>query len=273
MVQDPYSVLGVSRDATEQEIKKAYRQKAKLYHPDFHPDDPEAARKMNEVNEAYDMLTNPDKYAARRAQQQQYEQGRQQQQYSSSYTSSQGGWSSSDFNFYDFFGFGGYGGTRYDSTPRHRAEDSSEIRRAIDLINAGSYQEAIAVLSTIVSTQRNGRWYYLASLAYHGTGGNARAMDLISKAIQLEPNNRMYVQLLQIYRAEEQASSRESYYSSSSGSRRSFSPFRYLLRFIGIMVAINLFLNLGSMCASASSSQSQGGYYYRTPGGYIWVSQ
>ena len=74
MVQDPYSVLGVSKDATEQEIKKAYRQKAKLYHPDFHPDDPEAARKMNEVNEAYDMLTNPDKYAARRAQQQHYQQ-------------------------------------------------------------------------------------------------------------------------------------------------------------------------------------------------------
>ena len=62
MVDDPYRVLGVSRGATREEIKKAYRQKAKLYHPDLHPDDPKAAEKMNEINEAYDMLNNPEKY-------------------------------------------------------------------------------------------------------------------------------------------------------------------------------------------------------------------
>ena len=69
MVDDPYRVLGVSRDATREEIKKAYRQKAKLYHPDLHPDDSQAAEKMNEINEAYDMLNNPEKY---RRQQQTY---------------------------------------------------------------------------------------------------------------------------------------------------------------------------------------------------------
>ena len=68
MVQDPYKVLGVSPDASQDEIKKAYRRKAKENHPDLHPDDPNATQKMNEINEAYDMCMNPDKYRVRREQ-------------------------------------------------------------------------------------------------------------------------------------------------------------------------------------------------------------
>ena len=56
MVNDPYAVLGVSRSATDDEIKQAYRRLAKRYHPDLHPDDPQAAAKMNEINEAYDLI-------------------------------------------------------------------------------------------------------------------------------------------------------------------------------------------------------------------------
>lgn len=62
MVSNPYSVLGITKDASKEEIKKAYRKKAKEYHPDLHPNDPKAAEKMNEINEAYDMLCNPEKY-------------------------------------------------------------------------------------------------------------------------------------------------------------------------------------------------------------------
>ena len=56
LVNDPYAVLGVSRSATDEEIKQAYRNLAKRYHPDLHPDDPQAAAKMNEINEAYDLI-------------------------------------------------------------------------------------------------------------------------------------------------------------------------------------------------------------------------
>lgn len=58
-MNDPYSVLGVSKDASEDEIKRAYRRLAKKYHPDLHPDDPDAARKMNEINAAYEQIKNP----------------------------------------------------------------------------------------------------------------------------------------------------------------------------------------------------------------------
>ena len=58
MVQDPYSVLGVSPNASDEEIKKAYRELAKKYHPDRNPGDEEAARKMNEINAAYDQIKN-----------------------------------------------------------------------------------------------------------------------------------------------------------------------------------------------------------------------
>ena len=59
--RDYYEVLGVSKSATAEEIKKAYRKKAIQYHPDKNPDNKEAEEKFKEAAEAYEVLSNPQK--------------------------------------------------------------------------------------------------------------------------------------------------------------------------------------------------------------------
>ena len=61
--RDYYEVLGVSKGASDEELKKAYRAMVKKYHPDLHPDDKDAEAHMKEVNEAYDVLSDKQKRA------------------------------------------------------------------------------------------------------------------------------------------------------------------------------------------------------------------
>ena len=61
-MDDPYKVLGVSPDASDEEIKRAYRNLAKKYHPDLNPGDQEAARKMQRINAAYEQIKNPEAF-------------------------------------------------------------------------------------------------------------------------------------------------------------------------------------------------------------------
>ena len=61
-MKDPYVVLGVDKNASEDEIKSAYRKLAKKYHPDANPNDASAAEKMKEINAAYDQIKNPSSY-------------------------------------------------------------------------------------------------------------------------------------------------------------------------------------------------------------------
>ena len=59
--KDYYEILGISKDADQQEIKKAFRKLAKKYHPDLNPDDKGSEVKFKEVNEAYEVLSDEEK--------------------------------------------------------------------------------------------------------------------------------------------------------------------------------------------------------------------
>ncbi len=125
--KDYYAILGVSSNATQDEIKSAYRKLAKQYHPDLHPGDDAAAEKFKEVNEAYSIVGDPDKRAK-------YDRGELDMEGAGYNPFSGGGsYSASGFDdifdmFSDAFGFGG-GGRR---TARQNAS-GSDISHTIEL--------------------------------------------------------------------------------------------------------------------------------------------
>lgn len=102
---DYYSILGVSKTATADEIKKSYRKLARKYHPDINPNDEEAKLKFQQINEANEVLSDPDKrkkydaYGENWKHAEEYEKAQQQQ-------SQNGG-------FADYTNFGGFGGGSY----------------------------------------------------------------------------------------------------------------------------------------------------------------
>lgn len=240
MVTNPRQLLGVSENATQEEIKRAYRRKAKECHPDLHPGDPDAARKMNELNEAYDMLMNPDKYAHRQQQSSPYgssssyggnpygqrtQQSGPYSQQGNPYGQRQGGYGGwqtfGGFGFEELFGFGPF--QAQVPPPQEQPGDSQLVRQAIRDILQRQYASAITHLQNVVSTQRNARWYYLSGVANHGAGNLIQAVEHMTRACQMEPNSQAYRALLNQYRQAGQT-----YAANSQGYGPSFCSSNYL---------------------------------------------
>lgn len=168
MFNDPYRVLGVPPTATDAEIKKAYRELTKKYHPDLNPNDPTAAQKMNEVNAAYDQIKNG-------GGKQQYGYGGAQQQY----------------------GYSGYGGyQQYYGGAQQQQQERSEYTAARSYIRSGMYREALNALSGVPSHERDGRWYYLTAYANMHLGNRISALENAKQAVEIEPDNEEYRRLL-----------------------------------------------------------------------------
>ena len=163
MIEDPYKVLGVSPDASDEDIKRAYRRLAKKYHPDLNPGDQEAARRMQEVNAAYEQIKNPEKAGP---------------QGQNPYGGGYGG-------YYDPFG------GAYQQTQNNGQTGDQYQQAAYNYIRFRRYQEALNALSN--STDRNARWYYLSALANDGLGNQVTALEHIRRAVSMDPDNQEYL--------------------------------------------------------------------------------
>lgn len=151
---DPYRVLGLSPGASDDEVKKAYKTLAKKYHPDVAGNSEEAARKMQEINAAYDQIINH----------------------------------KSDYSSYS-----GYSSSYSQYSQNQGYSEPIELRAAVSYINARRYREALNALSSIPPEKRSGRWYYLSSYAKAFSGDSQGALNDILAAIAKEPGNMTYL--------------------------------------------------------------------------------
>jgi molecular chaperone DnaJ len=160
LMRDPYEVLGVSRNASEDEIKKAYRELARKYHPDNYKDNPLsdlAQEKMKEINEAYDAITK----------------GR---------AGSGSAYSGSSGSSRSYSGSKAGGGT----------DEFARVRQAI----AGGY---LNLAESILLQNKDGsaEWFFLMGSLLYRRGRFDQADFHYRRAVELDPGNMEYRQALQ----------------------------------------------------------------------------
>ena len=161
MVNNPYEVLGVSPNASNEEIKRAYRDLSRKYHPDSYVDNPLAGlavEKFKEVQEAYDQIMKE-------------RDGGYQNGYQNSYGNANRG---------------------YQNTAS--SQDDIQFQAAYNYINGRQYQQALNVLSRMQN--RNAQWYYLSACANMGMGNNVNALNMARQAQSMDPGNPEYANLV-----------------------------------------------------------------------------
>ena len=160
-MSDPYQVLGVKPDASDDEIKRAYRELARKYHPDNYQNNPLAdlaEEKMKEINEAYDAVTKM--------------------------RSGGGGYTSSSGTSYQ---------SGYQSAYQQQSQSNDPtFARVRNLINSGNVDQAEQLLRS--TNSRTAEWYFLAGSVAYRRGWLDEAMQNYQIAVRMEPNNMEYRQ-------------------------------------------------------------------------------
>ncbi len=174
-MRSPYDILGVSSNASEDEIKKAYRKLSRKYHPDANVNNPnreQAEEKFKEVQQAYDAIINGKTDA-----------------YGSEY-------SQNTYGGYGPFGGFGAGFGNQNTQSYHEDKDVTYLNAAMNYIRGGDYQSALRILSEIEN--RTGRWYYVSAMAHYSSGNQATALQHIQIAMRMEPGNMEYQQFYNV---------------------------------------------------------------------------
>ncbi|MCR5415902.1 MAG: J domain-containing protein [Pseudobutyrivibrio sp.] len=204
---DPYRVLGVSQSDSDDDIKKAYRTLSRKYHPDANINNPnkdQAEEKFKEIQAAYNQIMD------------------ERQNGGSSFGGGSYGYNNSSSYGYDY---------SYDSIP-------NEMRAAANYINARQFAQAMNVLSSMPDSQRNGQWYFFASVASQGMGNLNDARLYISRAIALEPGNFRYRQF------EQSLNWSTGWYTSTAKNYGYSNSFGGIIRWCMSMILLNLFCNI-----------------------------
>jgi tetratricopeptide (TPR) repeat protein len=160
-MNDPYSVLGVPPTATDEEVKKAYRELVRKYHPDNYQDNPLsdlAQEKMKQINEAYDTIMRQ-----------------------------RGGGGNGSYGGSDAGGGynGGYAGTA----------EFARVRAAINAGNIALAEEMLRVMSN-----RNAEWHFLMGSVMYRKGWLDEAFSYFQTAARMEPSNMEYQQAVNRFR-------------------------------------------------------------------------
>jgi curved DNA-binding protein len=210
---DYYKILGIDKTATEKDIKSAYRKLARQYHPDLNPNDTEANKKFQQINEANEVLSDPekrkkyDKYGENWQHGEEYEKYAQQQKARSSgggQYSGFGGGQGQGFESYEDFGggdfsdffqsmFGGGGGRTSNRQAKYRGQDyNAELKLTLKEVSE-THKQTLTVNGkniriTIPAGVENGQTIKITGHGSPGVNGGPAGDLYITFLVAADPN-------------------------------------------------------------------------------------